>query len=149
MFVATMGGIQVLPGSHKAQFERPGYNDYHSIAERGKIFFSDPCDRHPLLHPALVNVAPRAGDMLIMSELLTHGVLIWNPKYRDRRFVILRYKTQEWKDDRGKINTFPKEILDRLSPETRELTEPADHSHVKKITKTERVVLTVYSREFR
>ena len=136
------GGIVVLPGSHKAEFERPGYHDHQHPDSRDQIFFVDPNDRDPELHPALANITPRAGDMLIMSELLTHGVLIWQPKDRDRRFLILRYKTQDWRDDRGNINPFPQEVLDRLSPETRELTEPAFYTHVKEIAKMDDITLT-------
>ena len=135
------GGVVVLPGSHKAEFERPGYHNYQHPDRRDQIFFTDPHGRDSALHPALANITPRAGDMLIMSELLTHGVLVWKPQDRDRRFIILRYKTQDWRV--GGINPFPQELLDRLSPETRELTEPASHTHVKEIVKTDNVTLTV------
>ena len=65
------GGLVVLPDSHKASFERPE-----------GIFFPDIENPPDELHPALVNVTARAGDVIVMSELLTHGVLIWQSKER-------------------------------------------------------------------
>ncbi|MCE2401527.1 phytanoyl-CoA dioxygenase family protein [Candidatus Poribacteria bacterium] len=125
------GGLVVLPGSHKAGFERPE-----------GIFFPDPENPSDELHPALVNVTARAGDAIVMSELLTHGVLIWKPKERYRRFLILRYKTQFFEDNRGRRDPFPPEVMERLSPETRELAQPAHYTHIKDIVKQEHVQLT-------
>ena len=59
-------------------------------------------DLDPELHPAIKNITPKAGDVIVLSELTTHGVLIWKPKDRDRRFLLLRYKTQYFQDYRGK-----------------------------------------------
>ena len=77
------GGLVVLPGSHKSNFERPD------------VLFSQNLEDvdHPI-HPPLVNITPKAGDVVVLSELTTYGVLIWKPTDRDRRFLILRYKTQ-------------------------------------------------------
>ena len=120
------GGLVVIPGSHKAGFERPA-NLFVPVDDK-----SDP---EP--HPAFTNITPRAGDVVFISELLTHGILHWKPEDRDRRFLILRYQPQY-----AGQGTFPQEILDRLSPETRELTEPAFYKHVKEIVKKDQITLT-------
>ena len=125
------GGLVVLPGSHKANFERPD-----------GLFFPDPEDPLDELHPALVNVTARAGDAIVLSELLTHGVLIWKPKDRYRRFIILRYKTQFFQDTKGPRDPFPPEVMERLSPETIELAQWASYTHIKDIVKSEHVQLT-------
>ena len=96
------GGLVVLPGSHKSEFERPE-----------NLFFSEPDHLDAPLHPALVNVTPKAGDVVIITEMLTHGVLVCKPKARDRRFLILRYKTQFFQDERGLREPFPPEVMDR------------------------------------
>lgn len=125
------GGLVVLPGSHKANFDRPD-----------DIFFPDPENPPEQLHPALVNVTARAGDAIVMSELLTHGVLIWEPQERYRRFLILRYKTQFFQDNRGNRDPFPPEVMERLSPETVELASHAHFTHTKDIVKQEQVQIT-------
>ena len=59
------GGLVVLPGSHKSEFERPP-----------DLFFPDLNDTKPQLHTALKNITPKAGDAIILTELTTHGVLV-------------------------------------------------------------------------
>ena len=81
----------------------------------------------------MVNVTPKAGDVVILSELTVHGVRIWKPTDRDRRFLILRYKTQYFSDDRGRKPPFPEEVWERLSPELQELSEIASYGHTKSI----------------
>ena len=125
------GGLVVLPGSHKANFERPA-----------GLFFPDPEKPPDELHPALVNVTARAGDAIVLSELLTHGVLIWKPKQRYRRFLILRYTTQFFQDTGGHRNPFPPEVVERLSSETVELAQPASYTHIKDIVKSEQGQIT-------
>ena len=117
------GGLVVVPGSHKSEFKRP--EDF---------FVPDVEDSDPEPHPAVVNITPRAGDVVVITELLTHGVLIWKPEDRDRRFLILRYRPQHMLS----LNMFPEEIKARLSPETRELIEAAPYYHVKEIVKQDR-----------
>ena len=116
------GGLVVLPGSHKAEFDRPE-----------GIFFPDVNDRHPKLHPALKNITPKAGDAIVLTELTSHGVLVWQPTDRDRRFLILRDKTQYFQDERGKRQPFSDQIMANLSSKTKELVQLADYSHVKEI----------------
>ena len=123
------GGVVVLPGSHKSEFERP----QKSHTDPDGIFFQDLEDPDQPLHPALVNVTPKAGDVIILSELTVHGVRIWKPTDRDRRFLILRYKTQYFSDVRGRKHPFPEEVWERLSPEAQELSESASYGHTKSI----------------
>lgn len=113
------GGLIVVPGSHKSAFERPldlFYPDNKITAE---------------IPPGIVNICPRAGDVVIISELLTHGTLPWKPANRDRRTLVLRYLPQYY----GNTINLPEEIKARLSPETLELMEVASYNHLKKIVK--------------
>jgi hypothetical protein len=81
------------------------------------------------LPQGVINLTPRAGDVLIISELLTHGILPWNPSDRIRRILVLRY-TPQHKGGGG-----PSEVLKAcLSPETLELMEAAHYTHTKDIT---------------
>ena len=113
------GGLIVLPGSHKAEFDRPLEMFYPD----GKI-----TDEIP---EGVVNINPKAGDIVIISELLTHGTLPWKPD-RDRRTLVLRYKPQ----NEGGATSIPDVVLERLLPETRELIEFQGFKHVKEIVKT-------------
>ncbi len=114
------GGLIVLPGSHKAAFSRPEslFNDgvMHTVND---------------LTPGVVNITPKAGDIVITSELMTHGILEWQPKNRMRRILVLRYKPQH----AGLPMSYPDEIRERLSSETLELIETAHYNHVKDIVK--------------
>ena len=126
------GGLVVVPGSHKSQFKRPA-----------SFFVPDQEDANPAPHPAVLNITPKAGDVVIISELLTHGVLIWKPTDRDRRFIMMRYVPQFiGPTDDNLPFPFPDEILDRLSPETRELIEFAPRSRVKDIVAQDVVTLS-------
>lgn len=114
------GGLIVVPGSHKSGFERPL-----------DLFYPDNEITEEV--PAGVeNICPRAGDAVIISELLTHGTLPWKPADRDRRTLVLRYLPQHY----GATLDLPEEIRERLSPETLELMEVAGYNHVKEIVKS-------------
>jgi len=114
------GGLIVVPGSHKAAFPRPEH-----LFNNGLMHTADE------LAPGLVNVTPKAGDIVITSELMTHGILEWQPKDRIRRILVLRYKPQY----AGLVMSYPDEILERLDPETRELTQVAHFNHLKDVVK--------------
>jgi len=114
------GGLIVIPGSHKAAFPRP-----ESLFNNGLM---NDVSEMPL---GVVNLTPKAGDILVTSELMTHGILEWRPKDRMRRILVLRYKPQH----AGLPIPFQEEILSRLTPETRELTETAHYTHLKTIVK--------------
>ena len=121
------GGLIVVPCSHKESFLRPrelfypgsyledgGYNEDYSSAE---------------VPPGVVNITPKAGDVVIISELLTHGALTWQPKDRDRRFLTLRYSQQHGVRD----EELPEGVLAKLSPETLELVATQPLHEVKAI----------------
>lgn len=113
------GGLIVLPGSHKAEFDRP----FEMFYADGKI-----TDEIP---DGVVSITPKAGDIVIISELLTHGTMPWKPD-RDRRTLVLRYQPQH----QGGTTNIPEPILERLLPETRELIERQGFNHVKEVVKT-------------
>ena len=83
----------------------------------------------------VVNITPQAGDIVIISELLTHGTLTWKPD-RDRRTLVLRYGPQH----QGGVTSIPDVILEKLLPETRELIEHRGFNHVKKIVEASAAV---------
>ena len=117
------GGLVLVPGSHKARFPRPP-----------GLFIPESPGTDPEPHPAVLNVTPRAGDVVVMSELTTHGALHWKPRDRERRFLLLRYAPQFMGVTDGNLPfPFPDEILDRLWPETRELIEFAPRARVKQV----------------
>ena len=67
---------------------------------------------------------PKASDVVVISEQLTHGNKIWQPQDRDRRFIVMRYMPQFiGVTDGNVVFPFPDEIMARLFPKTRELTE--------------------------
>ena len=121
------GGLIVLPGSHKTEIQRPQ-----------NYFFPDLKNPQPDQHPEIVNITPKAGDAVVISELLTHGALIWKPTDRERRFLILRYNPQYFYYRNG----IPDEVLPRLSPETRELIAFASFTETKDICKQEVIELS-------
>ena len=120
------GGLLVVPGSHKAEFERPEH-----------IFNNGTIDDVNQIPRGVENITPKAGDAVIISELLTHGALPWKPKDRYRCFLVLRYRPQ----DRGESRV-PEEVRERLAPETLELIARATPAHIKKIVKEDVVTLT-------
>jgi hypothetical protein len=141
------GGLLVLPGSHKSNFERPHelYGAYGE-AERRKfrqdqypatgnfgeftgakwhdLFGFDGTLDDEATEMGMRALTPKAGDVLIMPEALTHGVLPWLPTDRARHAMLVRFSTA----DRGAGNnpnnsSVPPEIFELLSPETQELTQ--------------------------
>lgn len=117
------GGLLVVPGSHKSNFPRPAELFDHGNIEEG-------------LPDGIVNVTPRAGDVVILPELATHGALPWKPVDRQRRALVLRYRPHH----RGG-GSLPDEIVARLWPETQELIAPAHYTHTKAIAKMDEVVV--------
>ncbi len=121
----------LVPGSHKSEFSRPQ-----------NLFYQDTYDNEGYVAeeiPAgVANVTARAGDVVFMSEMVSHGALNWKPQDRDRRFLTLRYAPQ-FIASNGK---FPDEILERLSPETNELVAVTGYAHTKEVAKLDRVELS-------
>jgi len=120
------GGLIVILGSYKGEFARP--DDLLSPDEEGLDAVQD---------PVFTNLIPKAGDFLVISELLAHGVLRWRRKDKDRRFLILRYVPQY----EGKMS-LPEAILERLAPETQELVSSVGYGHQKEITQQDVVPLS-------
>ena len=80
------GGLIVLPGSHKANFERPPEMFYPGSYKDGT--YNN--DYNSFEVPAgIKNFNPKAGDVVVISELLVHGALSWQAKDRDRRFFVV------------------------------------------------------------
>ena len=87
--------------------------------------------------PGVVNFNPKAGDVVVISELLTHGAMNWLAKDRDRRFVTLRYTMQY-----SQSNPLPDGVLAKLSPETRELVAVQSRDGLKSIVEQDVVTLS-------
>jgi hypothetical protein len=119
------GGVVVLPGSHKAHFARPEHLFNGGHLDSG------------ILPQGLVNLTPDAGDIVIISESLTHGALPWTPRDRQRLILVLRYRLQTV----GAAD-LPVEIVERLLPEVRELVAAAGHGDRKVIAGVDHVELS-------
>jgi hypothetical protein len=122
---ADDGGLLVIPGSHKSMFDRPRHLFNNSLVE-------DPFN----LPDGVVNIRPKAGDFVIMNELVTHGALPWLSKDRMRMILVLRYHPQYTGG-----SELPEAIQKRLSPETLELTSRAGYQDVKEIVKQNEITL--------
>ena len=119
------GGLIVLPGSHKAHFDRPREMFYPGDDDEDYIADTVP--------PGVYNACPRAGDVFIIPEHLMHGALTWKPTDRDRRFLIIRYNVQHMLT--GQRHPFPDAVRERLDPETIDLIELAPYYEYKDIVK--------------
>ena len=120
------GGLVVVPGSHKSLFERPRELFNNGVVESLEQF------------PAGVeNITPRAGDMVVMNELVTHGALPWTPRDRRRLILVLRYMPQY-----SRAPDIPEAVQRRLTPEVLELTSHAGYQDVKKIVRRETAAAT-------
>ncbi|MEC7841955.1 MAG: phytanoyl-CoA dioxygenase family protein, partial [Candidatus Latescibacterota bacterium] len=120
------GGLIVLPGSHKAHFDRSPEMFYPGAVDNMDYV----ADTVP---PGVHNPRFRAGDVFIMPEHLMHGALTWQPTDRDRRFLIVRYNVQHMVT--GQRRPFPDAIRERLDPETIDLLELAPYYEYKDIVK--------------
>ena len=120
------GGLLALTGSHKARFPRPA-----GMYDDGNMNLDEAPE-------GVVNITPRAGDMVIITESLTHGALAWRPADRMRRILVLRYHLQT----QGQSGGIPEEVVARLSPETVELISPAGPTDVKDIVHRDVVELS-------
>ena len=121
------GSLLLVPGSHKSEFECPFEGIYESEDD---------------LPQGILHIAPKTGDVIFIPEQVFRGSLKWKPKDRDRRFMIYRYASQHllaWHRDTDYV--VPKEIRDRLAPETRELIETAWRAHEKEISKRDNIRL--------
>ena len=93
------------------------------------------------VHDLVANLTPEAGDVLILPEATTHGVLPWRaPPGRRRRIFSMRFHIQHgelrpYREQKGVVCAadFPAWMHKRLAPETLELLLGADISHTKAI----------------
>ena len=76
------------------------------------------------------NITPRAGDMVMINELVTHGVLPWIPRDRMCMILVLRYVPQYQRNA-----DLPEAIRRRLTPDTLERTRHAGYQDVKEIVR--------------
>jgi hypothetical protein len=105
-------GFVCVPGSHKSNFSKPPHiTIYH-----------DP--------PEVVNVTPKAGDVVLFTEALCHGARPWTLD-DPRRTVFVRYSTSyaSWSPGVGPIE----EHRDKLSDEVYELHQVAGFQHQKQV----------------
>ena len=129
------GGLMVLPGSHKANFERPQSLFYPGSIKDGTYNEDyNSCE----VPEGIKNFTPKAGDVVVISELLVHGALSWQAKDRDRRFLTLRYCSQFVPPNKP----MPDGVLAKLSPETFELVEMAGGHHIKSVVEQDVVTLS-------
>ena len=93
------GGFTCVPGSHKASFARPD----------------------PTPPELAVDVALRAGDVMLFTEALTHGTSPWRATH-ERRTLLYKYSpgNSSW----GKDETLPRELAPMVTERQRLLFEP-------------------------
>ena len=149
----------MLPGSHKSNFERPHhlYGTYgeaerrkwrqdqypatgnfgeHTGAKWHDLFGFDGTLDEEAVDMGLKALTPKAGDVLIMPEALTHGVMPWLPEDRPRRTLMLRYQQQTMPPHNNP--PIGPDVVKRLAPETRELIAQASIAHTKEVAKHRR-----------
>ena len=129
------GGLIILPGSHKANFQRPKELFYPNSYIDGTYNNEFNSSEVP---EGITNFNPRAGDVVLISELVVHGALSWIPKDRDRRFLTLRYCSQHITPS----NPLPAGVRAKLSPETLELIEVAAVHKAKEIVSQDKITLS-------
>jgi hypothetical protein len=129
------GGLIVLPSSHKANFPRPQKLFYPDSYKDGTY---DSDFNSTEVPEGVTNFNPKAGDVVIISELVVHGALTWVPKDRDRRFLTLRYCSQHITPS----SPLPEGVRAKLSPETLELIKIAPIKQIKSIVEQDGVTLS-------
>lgn len=119
------GGLLIVPGSHKVGLPRPD-----GLFNGGEIGDDVP--------DGVINITPGVGDVVIFSELTTHGVIPWRPADRQRRMVNYRFKTQH----RGYEHRYEEGLKALLPPELYELVRDEDMMHHKQIGQADSVDLS-------
>ena len=102
-----VGGIAVIPGSHKANFKCP---------EDIMLYEAD--------HQAVRQVASKAGDLVIFFEATIHGSLPWKADY-DRRSLFYRYNPKYLQSGLGLCTAQLPPWADELTDAQRAALEPA------------------------
>lgn len=132
------GGLAVLPGSHKSNFPRP-HSLFGSYGLAARQQFRENGNTHVVASEmplpdtykklGMTPVFPKAGDMMVMPEAMTHAVMPWVPTDRPRHVLGLRFEAQHLGGDQ----MWPQPILERLSANTRELLQHAHYTYTKGI----------------
>ena len=90
-------GLLVVPGSRKAVFSRPRSLFYPFGGGAGLGGPNRPATEEwhgPIPVPdGCLHVRPEPGDVVIMAELLAHGIRPWSSTDRSRRAMAIRFKT--------------------------------------------------------
>ena len=74
----------------------------------------------------MVQLAPQAGDFVIMSEMTSHCILPWQPIDRSRQALTLRFYSGKAREARGGgINEDLEEWIEHVAPLTRALLQGA------------------------
>lgn len=104
-----------MPGSHKGDFDSPFLGQIYESAED--------------LPQGIVDITPKAGDVIVVPKPCLHGVLRWNPTTYQRRVLILRYSPpymlfrQASKPNTDVRVHLEDKLKERVEPETLELLE--------------------------
>ena len=105
-------GFVCIPGSHKTPFQRPADID----------IYDGP--------PTVVNVCPRAGDVVLFTESLVHDARKWTADY-PRRTAFVRYSTSyaSWSPGQAPLEAHK----DKISEDIYELRQVAGFQQRKKV----------------
>lgn len=109
------GATMVVPGSHKANFQHPEFEQFSMKGEEPSV------DQVT----GAMEVHLKAGDVLLFVDAISHG----SAKRRNpgqRRIIVYRYGPS-WGFFRHPYRPSP-ELLERLTPERRQIVWPHEHT---------------------
>lgn len=140
------GGLLLLSGSHKAQFERPpsvggtyGSGNWEApLGIREKGWGPEPHSADNQLPPHTVNPCPHAGDIIIMSECTVHATMPWRGNGH-RHVLRIAFKPQHIAHPEDNLTD---DQIMSLSPEIRELRKFARVGVIKSIAQPGPVTLS-------
>jgi hypothetical protein len=134
------GGLLMVAGSHKANFERPpsiggtyGSGNWPAtqlgVREPGFTPAPHPSPKDTRVPEHCTNPCPRAGDIIIMSECVVHANMSWAGEGH-RHVLRIGFKPAwaAWPEE-----DFSDDEILRLPPEIRELRSHAPLGHIKSI----------------
>ena len=106
------GGLCLIPGSHKCNFACP-----------------PEMKRYEMYQEHIRQITGKAGDVVIFTEATTHGTLPWKADHQ-RRSLLFRYSPGNLAYAKGYFPTWPKSMLEGLTPEQRTVLEPPYHTRL-------------------
>ncbi len=106
------GGLCLIPGSHKCNFACP-----------------PEMKRYEMYQAHIRQITGKAGDVVIFTEATTHGTLPWKADHQ-RRSVLFRYSPGNLAYAKGYFPTWPRSMLEGLTPEQRAVLEPPYHTRL-------------------